>query len=51
MSHKPEKDGCGVYIAIFIISIPIAIFVPFLWLVVGCAFLYLVMDLIKKWKG
>jgi len=51
MSHKPEKDGCGFYIALFIICIPIAIFVPFLLIVVACAFLYLVNHEFKKWKG
>jgi len=48
MSHEPERDGCGVYIALLIIGIAIAIFVPFLWIAVGWAVLYLVIKAVKR---
>ena len=43
---KPKKFGCGFYIACIIISIPISMFVPFLWIVVAFAVMYILFNYI-----
>ena len=40
-----KSDGCGVWIAILILAIPVAIFIPFLWIFVAIAVFYLITKL------
>jgi hypothetical protein len=39
------SDGCGVWFAILVLAIPVAIFVPFVWIIVACAVIYLITKL------
>jgi len=43
-----KSDGVGVSIVMLILAILVAIFIPFLWMVVPFCFIYLVYNLITK---